>query len=461
MLVVSSFAIVLQTANAAEPQYTVKHSGLYKIIIDGREERVTRFSLYDQQDNFVGYAYCLNMDLPCYAWSTYKPVSVNEYLPPEKADQVMAALTYITNNHGYIEKTNPIGYEQLIQCLIWKIVHGYDVTYIENGADIVNILTDVINNLDKITYDYKTGITMKGEATATPIGYGPFWISENIILSNVNYDLTFTQGGTNAIFVDETGKEIATAKPGEKFYVNLSDGASGQFAFTATASKDNDFRYIQNVNVFGDVDDTGRESNPLFQPLIQYMAELLGAESKATFYSCSSSFTIQATGPSLGPAYTSVTATNTGNRATIIAGLNPKTGNPYYNTKGTPDTPYVVPNSNHFVYAVLNRADLEKPEGAKLDMVVGNNFNVVGSATVKLVNGNIEITINGKGSFGAIAFDKIPVFNNGNIHSQKATDLAKFGATTGFNHDNKATIPCPAGNTIYLYIHCDTIQFYT
>ncbi|MDR0372250.1 MAG: hypothetical protein LBI79_01610, partial [Nitrososphaerota archaeon] len=73
---------------------------------------------------------------------------------------------------------------------------------------------------------------------------------------------------------------------------------------------------------------------------------------------------------------------------------------------------------------------------------------------------NLEITIDGVGSFGATAFNQIPVFNNGNIHSQKPADLAKFGATTGFNHDNNAVLPCPSGNTIYLYIHCDSIKFY-
>ena len=160
----------------------------------------------------------------------------------------------------------------------------------------------------------------------------------------------------------------------------------------------------------------------------------------------------------LGPVYSSVTATNAGNRDAILAGLNPKNGNPYFNDKGNADTPFVVPNSNHFVYAELDRADLVA--GVNLDMLVGNNYAVVGSAFVKLVDGNIEITINGKGTFGAIAFNKLPVFNNGNIHSQKVADLEKFGATTGFNHDNKAILPCPTGDIIYLYIHCSSIQFY-
>jgi len=160
----------------------------------------------------------------------------------------------------------------------------------------------------------------------------------------------------------------------------------------------------------------------------------------------------------LSPVYSSVTAANAGVRDEIIAGLNPKNGNPYYGDKNNPDTPYVVPNSNHFVHAILNRADLA--DGVTLDMFTGNKFNVVAQTFVRLVNGKLEITIDGVGEWGAIAFNKPPVFNNGNIHSQKAADLAKFGAIQGFNHDNKTTLDCPAGDLIYLYVHCPSIQFY-
>jgi len=170
--------------------------------------------------------------------------------------------------------------------------------------------------------------------------------------------------------------------------------------------------------------------------------------------------------PILGESYGSVTATNEGNRNEILAGLNPKNGNPYYGDNKVKDTPYVVPNNNHFVFAELDITDPDLENGVYLDMMVGNKFDVVGKALVKLVDGNLEIAINGEGVFGAIAFNKLPVFKNGIIHSQKAADLEIFGATTGFNHDNVTTIPCPtplpcpAGNTIYLYIHCDNIQFY-
>ena len=166
--------------------------------------------------------------------------------------------------------------------------------------------------------------------------------------------------------------------------------------------------------------------------------------------------------PALGQSYGTITATNEGNREAILAGLNPKNGNALFDAKNPEDptksTPFVVPNSNNFVFAKLSRADLE--QGVILDMMMGNKFEVVGKALVKLTDGQIEVTINGEGRFGAIAFNKLPVFNNGNIQSQKLVDLAKFGALTGFNHDNNTLIPCPAGNTIYLYIHCDPIQFY-
>jgi hypothetical protein len=125
----------------------------------------------------------------------------------------------------------------------------------------------------------------------------------------------------------------------------------------------------------------------------------------------------------LGPAYSSVTATN--------------------NDKN----PLVVPNSNHFTYAKINKGDLV--EGVWLDMVEGNKINKVGLAFVKLVNGNIEITIDGVGTFGAMAFDYLPTPDNGNIHSMN-----------DFKHNNVAVIPCPDAGIIYLYIHCPSMQFY-
>ena len=148
-------------------------------------------------------------------------------------------------------------------------------------------------------------------------------------------------------------------------------------------------------------------------------------------------FATEKNGRVLGPAYDSVTASNIGDKNILI-----------------------VPNSNHFAYAKLHKTDLEN--GVELNMLTGNKLQVVGKAYVKLLDekGMLEITIDGEGTFGAIAFNKLPEFKNGNIHSQKEVDLAKFGASHGFNHDNKTVIKCPPGDIIYLYIHCKSMRFY-
>jgi len=167
----------------------------------------------------------------------------------------------------------------------------------------------------------------------------------------------------------------------------------------------------------------------------------------------------------LGPEYGSVTATQKGNVPNIIASLNPKNGNPQDPQSFNAG---VVYGSNHFCYATFTRAQLEA--GAELDFVVGNKFQIVGKGTAKIEGGNIVVTIDkfGKGSFGVMAFNKNMVTQkfpkNGNIHSQKAADLMDpnkgLGATTGFDHNNKLVVPCPTGNTIYLYIHCGSINFF-
>ena len=174
--------------------------------------------------------------------------------------------------------------------------------------------------------------------------------------------------------------------------------------------------------------------------------------------------------PVLGPAYGSVTATNTWYKEGGLYGahlwLNTKNGNP---TDDSYSKGLVVYNSNHFCFAKLDYSILNSGGTINLAMVVGNKFDQVGTASVKKVGGDLVVTINnfGAGDFGVMAFNKpmtkkMP--SNGNIHSQKEADLKKeLGATTGFNHNNVLTVPCPApisGNLIYLYIHCGSIQFF-
>jgi len=101
----------------------------------------------------------------------------------------------------------------------------------------------------------------------------------------------------------------------------------------------------------------------LFQPL--------NAETKKFVYSCSKQFTITPVTRVLCPVYGSVTPTNAGNKGTILSGINPKMAIPTTTTK-QPQHAYAVPNSNHFVYAKLNRAD--HAESVELDMLIGNKY---------------------------------------------------------------------------------------
>jgi hypothetical protein len=175
--------------------------------------------------------------------------------------------------------------------------------------------------------------------------------------------------------------------------------------------------------------------------------------------------------PKTPVSYATVTATNAGNVNAILASVNPKNGNTMWDAENPLDpaktTQWVVPNSNHFVFANATVAQLQA--GVALEFLVGNKFTVVTTGLVKLVGDNLEITINdlaSGGQYGAIAFTQIPVTNNGNIHSQKPADLAKLGALTGFNHDGKLTIPCPgkkqtgwcATTEIWLYFHAGALN---
>ena len=256
MMIVGTFAAMPITVNAAEGEYKVGYSDLVKVIIDGKEEHVTRFTLTDDGGNVI-YAYCVNMDLPCFSSSTYKLVSASDYFKNGEDKQIMAALTYIAYNYGSMETTNPNGYSQLIQCVIWRIIHGYDVSYIENvdGAIIRDVVNHIYDNIDDITKDYQTSVTLQGigdvfRQEADYTYYGPFSVSENTILANVDFTLAFTQGGASAAFVTENGTPITKVKPGEQIYVRIPGGVSGDFKFDATASATQELKYVYDFQFF-------------------------------------------------------------------------------------------------------------------------------------------------------------------------------------------------------------------
>ena len=108
--------------------------------------------------------------------------------------------------------------------------------------------------------------------------------------------------------------------------------------------------------------------------------------------------------------------------------------------------PFIVQNSNHFCYAVLTREQLE--DGVTLDLVVGNKIEKIGEMFVQLVNGKIVITVDGIGSYGALAFSQLPTVKNGNIHTLKT-----------FKHNNVNVIDCPNTDIIYLYVHFASWSF--
>jgi len=754
--------------------FTLQYGGGATVYIDGTAHNVVRFDLVDDEGHVVATAYCANMDVYCSYGDKYQLVSASDYFKNGEDLQLKAALTYIENNYGYLKDSNLNGYNQLVQAVTWNIINHYAVTGISgddaNGT-LFNAATYIISHLDNLMNDYSisTNVTMEGTGAANGNLYGPFNVSENAVLADVDFVLTFDQGGDSAKFVDAQGMEIPSVKPGEAFYVQVADGASGDFHFTANASLSKQYYYMDDFLLFLNVEDAARmdgqvKFQPLYQPVFQPLFQPLFSPNIKTYdYTCSGKFTItpaadqgiiniektvgglnisvwaktngkdiaslitgfdlykdrvkvnsapvpvdangmisfsgltdgtyevrevltaagggvfeqaapvtvtivngvqvsgsgfdknakymgntgnswdvinaitrtvngstipwqiynfkvrnEATGieylsfcgnygssglnevqsnlwdlepakqaaitgmlnyifakygsidkwtavaldssntaaldepaqntkliaqiaiwltignglesvnltncpalnaavqdvltngtttagsisiaflagveypfdidaiqpqivpiyddtfnnmtkilppppplpPPVSAVYSSVTATNAGNVPAILAGLNPKNGNPFYGDKKNADTPFVVPNSNHFVFAQLDRAALA--DGVVLQLLVGNKYDIVGTATVKLADGNLVISVDkmASGSIGAVAFNKEPVFSNGNIHSQKAADLAKFGALTGFNHDGKMTIPCPAGDTIYLYIHFDSLQFY-
>jgi hypothetical protein len=115
----------------------------------------------------------------------------------------------------------------------------------------------------------------------------------------------------------------------------------------------------------------------------------------------------------------------------------------------------IVPNSNHFTFATLDRAALVT--GVELDLVVGNGLNVVGKATAVLVDGKVELTfvgINPLASWGAVV--SATPFNpsNGNVHSGQGDP--------NFSHKapGLTSIAAPAGNgPIYLYVHFNSVRF--
>ena len=274
---------------SSEKEYTVSYNGIASVVINGKIEYVTQFLLTDDDGNTL-YVYCADMTVPCYEGAKYKLVSAGDYLKNGEETKIMAALSYIANVYGWMETSNPDGYMQLIQSIIWRIIHDCEINlvYNDDGEMIRDVINYIYDNIDNLPKDYNTSVTMKGTDIAVDdgafINYGPYNVSDNVIWVNVYFDLKFDMGGNNAKFVNAAGVEITQAKTGEAFYIRVPANVYGDFKFSAAASVTKNIWSVNDFQLFNDV----REGDyqPLFYPMI------ISAGTKTYFYSCSGSFSV-------------------------------------------------------------------------------------------------------------------------------------------------------------------------
>ena len=141
----------------------------------------------------------------------------------------------------------------------------------------------------------------------------------------------------------------------------------------------------------------------------------------------------------------------------------------------------VVPGSNHFAYAKLDKAALLAGETIDLALVNGSKVDQVGTATVKMADGKLAVEIDGlySGSaYGFVAADGfLPYAKNGNIHSLGifktgsgmevnilTKDSYQSGDKKAANYD-KDWSDITGKNAItdedfiYLYMHANPIRF--
>ena len=269
-------------------EYTVFSDGLSVIIIDGRQEYVTRFKLIDDFGN-TEFAYCANMEAPCYEGARYKCASADDYFKNGEDIKIMAALTYIINNYGWMEASNPHGYRQMTQAIIWMIIHGYEVTYVNNpyGEIIKEVVNHIYDNIEDITDSYNVGVTMQGDNTATADGlfvnYGPYTVSDNALLNDVDFELTVYPNDKSVKFVNASGIEITQVKPEVPFYVRVPENIFGDFKFTATATTSRELWYVVDFRFF--VDKRDGDYQQLFQPVVS-------SQTLVQNYSCEGNITI-------------------------------------------------------------------------------------------------------------------------------------------------------------------------
>ena len=259
-------------------EYHIYTDGVASAIIDGNLVGITRFRLVDDCEN-IEHAYCADMNTPCYEGARYK-CAVADHFKNDEPTKIMAAFTYIMNRHKSMETTNVHGYRQMIQSVIWRIIHGYPVDHIYNteGPFIMSTINHVYNNIGAITAAYREPIVITGNATEANGLFGPFKIADNIIINDVVFNLS----GNNIEFVNPSGTKITQAKADEQFYVRVPVGTTGEIKFNASAAQQ--MWYVDNYNFYIDMRDDSHPFN--YQPLIQ---EVVSSDA-LPFFSAEKSF---------------------------------------------------------------------------------------------------------------------------------------------------------------------------
>ena len=349
------------TKTSTGKQYILLTTNFATITVDDEQKAITRFKLVNTVDpDDIEYAYCAHMNVYCYENSIYQAVSAEKYFTNGEDEQLMAVLSYAIHHYGWLETDHPTGYDQLLQSIVWSVIHGCEVTDISNDeADILEMYNDSFANFDKPVADpYETVVTMEGAGSAkTGAGftdYGPFWVSENDLLENISFTLTLAEGDESAVFVID-GDETTQAKPGEPFYLRVPAGLTGDFKFTADAATTQDISFVSDYNFYVDIRDLNEEDEfdgvPSYQPVIQPLPDV---ETRQYSYACSGAFTV-----SEQPIETIVITGvnwNNGNGNGNGDGINQLTVNgvTLKNNKN-----YVTPD--HFDVAVIQAPDKNEP----------------------------------------------------------------------------------------------------
>ena len=266
-------------------EYHIYADGIATAIINQSYVGITRFRLIDDCDN-IQHAWCANMGIETWDGLRYKCVSAEEHFLKDEDTKIMAAFTYVMNNHKQMETSNVHGYRQMKQSIVWRIIHDFQVNDIFNaqGTQIRNVINFVYSNINTITAAYRAGVTISGNPAAVGDGlFGPFTIDENILFANIYFDLS----SNNAEFVNQAGDVVTQVMSGVQFYarpVNTSENIN----ITAVASETQQLWYVDNYRFYVEMGDEVPH-RITFQPLIQ---ELVHPNPIPAFYTVTRSFSV-------------------------------------------------------------------------------------------------------------------------------------------------------------------------